>query len=84
MPHPVRARLGVGRDRLSTLQPWRALRRRTGPEQQLVPVLAGALERTDLADGYAYRFDPGVLKDVGEWIGIVAKCCQPLTLAVDS
>lgn len=53
-------------------------------DKQLVPVLAGALrERTDLTDGYAYRFDPGVLKDVGEWIGIVAKCCQPLTYVVD-
>ena len=29
-------------------------------DKQLVPVLAGALrERTDLADGYAYRFDRG-------------------------
>ena len=24
-----------------------------------------------------------MLKDVGEWIGIVAKCCQPLTYVVD-
>ena len=24
-----------------------------------------------------------MLKDVGEWIGIVAKCCQPLTFVVD-
>jgi hypothetical protein len=49
-------------------------------DQQLVPVLAGALrERTDLPDGYAYRFDRAVLKELGEWLDIEAKCCQPLS-----
>jgi hypothetical protein len=50
---------------------------------QLVPVLAEALkERKDLPDGYAYRFEPRVMKEVGEWIQIVAKCCQPLSYEV--
>lgn len=52
-------------------------------DAQLVPVLRDALrERKELADGYAYRFEPAVLKDVGEWLAIVAKCCQPLTYDV--
>jgi hypothetical protein len=50
---------------------------------QLVPVLREALrERKDLAEGYAYRFEPTVMKDVGEWLDIVAKCCQPLSYEV--
>lgn len=49
-------------------------------DAQLIPVLRGALrERKELADGYAYRFEPGVLKEMGEWLAIVAKCCQPLS-----
>jgi hypothetical protein len=53
-------------------------------DKQLVPVLADALkERRDLPDGYGYRFEPNAAKDVGEWIAIVAKCCQPLTYTVD-
>ena len=49
-------------------------------DHQLIPVLRGALrERKELADGYAYRFEPGVLKEMGEWLAIVAKCCQPLS-----
>ena len=52
-------------------------------DHELIPILAGALkERKDLPDGYAYRFEPGVVKEVGEWIQIVAKCCQPLTYEV--
>jgi hypothetical protein len=52
-------------------------------DAQLIPVLRDALrERKELADGYAYRFEPAVLKDVGEWLAIVAKCCQPLTYEV--
>ncbi|HMK74203.1 MAG TPA: hypothetical protein VK454_12740 [Myxococcaceae bacterium] len=52
-------------------------------DAQLVPALREALlERKELADGYAYRFQPGTLKDLGEWLAIVAKCCQPLSYAV--
>ena len=52
-------------------------------DQELVPVLADALkERRDLTDGYAYRFEPGVMKELGEWLQIVAKCCQPLRYEV--
>jgi hypothetical protein len=48
-------------------------------DRQLVPTLASALrERAELADGYAYRFDRKVLKELGEWLDIEAKCCQPL------
>jgi len=48
-------------------------------DKELVPVLASALrERKDLPDGYAYRFDARVMKELGEWLDIVAKCCQPL------
>jgi hypothetical protein len=49
-------------------------------DQQLIPLLASALrERKELPDGYAYRFDRGVLKELGEWLDIEAKCCQPLS-----
>ena len=49
-------------------------------DAQLIPVLRSALrERKELADGYAYRFEPTVLKELGEWLAIVAKCCQPLS-----
>jgi hypothetical protein len=52
-------------------------------DAQLVPVLSNALlERKELPNGYAYRFEPTVLKDVGEWLQIVAKCCQPLSYEV--
>jgi len=52
-------------------------------DHQLVPLLRDALqERQELSDGYAYRFTPGVLKDLGEWVAIVAKCCQPLSYEV--
>ena len=52
-------------------------------DAQLIPVLRGALrERKELTDGYAYRFEPAVLKDVGEWLAIVLKCCQPLSFEV--
>jgi hypothetical protein len=52
-------------------------------DPQLVAVLRDALrERKDLSDGYAYRFEPKVMKDLGEWLQIVAKCCQPLSYAV--
>jgi len=52
-------------------------------DQQLIPLLAGALrEREELQDGYAYRFDRGVLKELGEWLDIEAKCCQPLSYAL--
>src|SRR5215470_7516681 len=52
-------------------------------DAQLIPVLRKALrERKELADGYTYRFEPAVLKDVGEWLAIVIKCCQPLTYEV--
>ena len=48
-------------------------------DRELIPLLAGALrERKDLTDGYAYRFDARVVKELGEWINIEAKCCQPL------
>ena len=49
-------------------------------DQELVQVLSAAVrERRELPDGYAYRLEPGVLKETGEWLAIVAKCCQPLT-----
>ena len=49
-------------------------------DRELVPLLASALlERKELPDGYAYRFDPRVLKVLGEWVEIESKCCQPLT-----
>jgi hypothetical protein len=49
-------------------------------DKQIVPVLASALqERSELPDGYAYRFEPRVMKELGEWLAIVAKCCQPLS-----
>jgi hypothetical protein len=52
-------------------------------DRELIPLLASALlERKELPDGYAYRFDQRVLKPLGEWVGIVAKCCQPLTYEV--
>lgn len=52
-------------------------------DAQLVALLRDSfLERSDLSDGYAYRFQPGALKDLGEWLAIVAKCCQPLTYTV--
>ena len=52
-------------------------------DRELVPVLASALlERKDLQDGYAYRFDRKALKPLGEWLEIVARCCQPLTYEV--
>jgi len=52
-------------------------------DRELIPVLAAALqERKDLPDGYAYRFDQRVLKLLGEWVEIEAKCCQPLTYEV--
>ena len=52
-------------------------------DRELLPVLVSALlERRELPEGYAYRFDPRVLKVLGEWVEIVAKCCQPLTYDV--
>lgn len=49
-------------------------------DHQLLPLLATALrERKELPDGYAYRFDRAVLKELGEWLDIEAKCCQPLS-----
>jgi hypothetical protein len=52
-------------------------------DAQLILLLRDAVrERQELSDGYAYRFEPAVLKDVGEWLQIVAKCCQPLTYEV--
>ena len=55
-------------------------------DRELIPLLASALqERKELSDGYAYRFEPRVVKELGEWINIEAKCCQPLKyeLALD-
>jgi hypothetical protein len=52
-------------------------------DKQLVPQLRDALqERKELRDGYAFRFKPALVKDVGEWTHIVAKCCQPLSYEV--
>jgi len=52
-------------------------------DRELVPLLASALlERKELPDGYAYRFDRHVLNVLGEWVGIESKCCQPLTYEV--
>jgi hypothetical protein len=52
-------------------------------DNELVLGLRDALrERNELADGYAYRFEPTALKDIGEWLQIVAKCCQPLSYEV--
>jgi hypothetical protein len=52
-------------------------------DRELVAVLASALlERKELPDGYAYRFDRHVLNVLGEWVEIVSKCCQPLTYDV--
>jgi hypothetical protein len=49
-------------------------------DHQLIPLLVSALrERKELPDGYAYRFDRAVLKELGEWLDIEAKCCQPLS-----
>jgi hypothetical protein len=48
-------------------------------DRELVPVLASALlERKELPDGYGFRFERQVLKLLGEWVEIEAKCCQPL------
>jgi hypothetical protein len=52
-------------------------------DAELVAGLRDALrERKELPEGYAYRLEPTVLKDVGEWLQLVAKCCQPLTYEV--
>jgi hypothetical protein len=52
-------------------------------DTELVAGLRDALrERKELPEGYAYRLEPTVLKDVGEWLQLVAKCCQPLTYEV--
>ncbi len=52
-------------------------------DHELVPMLADALlERKELPDGYAYRFEHRALKALGEWVPIVAKCCQPLSYDV--
>jgi hypothetical protein len=52
-------------------------------DRELVPLLASALlERKELPDGYAYRFDRHVLNVLGEWVAIESKCCQPLTYEV--
>lgn len=52
-------------------------------DPQLVAALRDEfLERRELDDGYAYRFRPGALKDLGEWLAIVVKCCQPLSYTV--
>jgi hypothetical protein len=52
-------------------------------DAQLIQVLHETLrERKELPDGYAYRFEAAGFKDVGEWLEIVAKCCQPLTYEV--
>ena len=52
-------------------------------DRQLIPVLRDNLqERKELADGYAYRFPASLLREVGEWVSIEAKCCQPLTYEV--
>ncbi len=50
---------------------------------QLVSILREVIrERKELPDGYAYRFETGSLKDVGEWVQLIAKCCQPLTYEI--
>jgi len=52
-------------------------------DHQLIPLLRDGLqERKELADGYAYRFPATLLREVGEWVSIEAKCCQPLTYEV--
>jgi hypothetical protein len=52
-------------------------------DTQLVSLLRETLrERTELPNGYAYRFEPSALKDIGEWLQLVAKCCQPLSYEV--
>jgi hypothetical protein len=52
-------------------------------DRELVPLLASSLlERKELPDGYAYRFDRHVLKVLGEWVEIESKCCQPLTYEI--
>jgi hypothetical protein len=52
-------------------------------DHQIIPILRDAIqERQELSDGYAYRFPATVLKEVGEWVAIEAKCCQPLTYEV--
>ena len=66
-----------------SLQPGCPLRRRTGPRQAAGPRPSQARSGTSGPDRRLRVSVPGVLKDVGEWIGIVAKCCQPLTYVVD-
>ena len=52
-------------------------------DRKLIPVLRDGLqERKELSDGYAYRFPASLLREVGEWVSIEAKCCQPLTYEV--
>ena len=50
---------------------------------QVYPLLRDAIqERKELADGYAYRFPATALKEVGDWVAIEAKCCQPLSYEI--
>jgi hypothetical protein len=52
-------------------------------DREIVPTLAAALlERKELPDGYAYRFEQRALKVLGEWVAIESKCCQPLSYEV--
>ncbi len=52
-------------------------------DAQLVSLLRDVLrERKDLPDGYAYRFEPAALRDVSEWVQLVARCCQPLSYEI--
>ena len=53
-------------------------------DHELMMILSvSVLEKKDLPDGYAFRFDAGKLPNLAEWINIVAKCCQPLTYRIE-
>ena len=53
-------------------------------DKELAGVMRAALiEKTELSNGYAFRFDPKVLSQLGEWTYIVVKCCQPVHYQIE-
>jgi hypothetical protein len=53
-------------------------------DKELAGVMRAALiEKTELSNGYAFRFDPKVLSQLAEWTYIVVKCCQPVHYQVE-
>jgi hypothetical protein len=53
-------------------------------DHELMMSLASAVvEKRELPDGYAFRFDRAKLSELAEWTDIIAKCCQPLTYQIE-